>query len=54
LTNGFSKKAENHARAVALHFVYYNFVWVHKSLRCRPRWRLASRRGCEAFRVSSH
>jgi IS1 family transposase len=38
LTNGFSKKAENHARAVALHFVYYNFVWVHKSLRCPPGW----------------
>ncbi|BAB54782.1 msr9586 (plasmid) [Mesorhizobium japonicum MAFF 303099] len=26
LTNGFSKKVEAHANAVALHFMYYNFV----------------------------
>jgi hypothetical protein len=26
LTNAFSKKIENHAYAIALHFVYYNFV----------------------------
>jgi hypothetical protein len=25
LTNGFSKKAANHAHAVALHYMYYNF-----------------------------
>lgn len=36
LTNGFSKKVENHAYAVALHFMYYNFVRVHKSLRMTP------------------
>jgi hypothetical protein len=36
LTNGFSKKAENHAHAVALHFVYYNFARVHKTLRVTP------------------
>ncbi len=36
LTNGFSKKVENHAYAVALHFVYYNFVRMHKTLRCTP------------------
>ena len=36
LTNGFSKKVENHANAVALHFAYYNFVRVHKSLRMSP------------------
>ena len=36
LTIGFSKKIENHAYAVALHFVYYNFVKMHKSLRCSP------------------
>lgn len=32
LTNGFSKKAENHAAAVALHYMYVNFARPHKSL----------------------
>ena len=32
LTNGFSKKIENHAHAVALHFMYYNFVKSHTTL----------------------
>lgn len=36
LTNAFSKKVENHAYAVALHFVYYNFVKQHKTLRITP------------------
>jgi hypothetical protein len=36
LTNAFSKKIENHAFAIALHFVYYNFVKLHKSLRITP------------------
>lgn len=36
LTNGFSKKVQNHAHAVALHFMYYNFGRVHKSLRVTP------------------
>lgn len=36
LTNGFSKKLENHLYAIALHFVYYNFVKQHKSLRITP------------------
>ena len=36
LTNGFSKKVENHGYAIALHFVYYNFAKVHKSLRVTP------------------
>jgi IS1 family transposase len=36
LTNGFSKKIENHMHAVALHYMYYNFVRIHKSLRCSP------------------
>lgn len=36
LTNGFSKKIENHCYAIALHFVYYNFVRVHKTLRVTP------------------
>ena len=36
LTNGFSKKIENFRAAAGLHFGYYNFVRVHKSLRCTP------------------
>jgi IS1 family transposase len=36
LTNGFSKKFEAHSNAVALHFVYYNFCRIHKSLRTTP------------------
>ena len=36
LTNGFSKKIDNHAQAVALHCTYYNFVRIHKTLRCTP------------------
>lgn len=36
LTNGFSKKVENHAHAVALNFMYYNFVRIHQTLRVTP------------------
>src|SRR5205814_10709539 len=36
LTNAFSKKIENFKAAVALHFAYYNFVRIHKSLRMTP------------------
>ena len=36
LTNGFSKKIETHCHAIALHFVYYNFCKVHKTLRVTP------------------
>lgn len=36
LTNASSKKIENHAAAVALYFMYYNFVRIHKTLRCTP------------------
>lgn len=36
LTNAFSKKIDNHCLALALHFVYYNFVMIHKTLRVPP------------------
>ena len=36
LTNAFSKKAENHAHAVALYFVHYNFARIHGTLRTTP------------------
>lgn len=36
LTNAFSKKLDNFKAAVALHYGYYNFVKMHKSIRCTP------------------
>lgn len=36
LTNGFSKKVENLAHAVSLHYCFYNFSRVHQTLRCTP------------------
>ena len=36
LTNAFSKKLENHACAVSLHFMYYNFARVHQTLKTTP------------------
>lgn len=36
LTNGFSKKIENHMHAVSLHFMYYNFCRVHSTVKSTP------------------
>lgn len=36
LTNAFSKKVENLAHAVSLHFMYYNFGRIHQKLRVTP------------------
>lgn len=36
LTNAFSKKIENHAYAVSLHFMHYNFCRQHQTLRVTP------------------
>ncbi len=36
LTNGFSKKVDRLANAVALHFMYYNFCRIHQTLRVAP------------------
>jgi hypothetical protein len=36
LTNAFSKKLSHLKAAVALHFAWYNFVRVHRSLRVTP------------------
>ncbi len=33
LTNAFSKKLENHAAAIALHYMHYNFCKIHQTLR---------------------
>lgn len=36
LTNAFSKKLEHHVAAISLHFMYYNFVRIHQTLRTTP------------------
>lgn len=36
LTNGFSKKVDNHRHMVALHYMYYNFCRIHQTLRVTP------------------
>jgi IS1 family transposase len=36
LTNGFSKKLDNHIHALALYFAFYNFCRIHKTLRVTP------------------
>src|SRR5579864_7690608 len=36
LTNGFSKKVDNHRHMIALYFLYYNFGRVHQTLRVTP------------------
>ena len=41
LTNAFSRKAENHNHMMAIYFMHYNFVRIHKTL--KMTWPLASR-----------
>ncbi len=36
LTNAFSKKVENHAHSVALHYMFYNFCRTHQTLKVTP------------------
>lgn len=36
LSNGFSKKHENHCAALALHFLYYNLVKIHSEIKTTP------------------
>jgi hypothetical protein len=36
LTDAFSKRIENLAHAVALHFMWYNFGWIHRTLSVTP------------------
>ncbi len=55
LTNAFSKKIENHAHTVSLHFMYYNFSRVHQSLRVRrPDGTFAKRTPAMAAGVCSY
>src|SRR5437870_13886079 len=41
LTNGFSKKLENHGHMVALYFLHYNYCRIHKTLRVTPAMKAA-------------
>ena len=36
LTNGFSKKADNHRHMVTIYFIYYSFCRIHQTLRVTP------------------
>jgi hypothetical protein len=36
VTNGFSKRLESHATAVALHYMHYNSALIHRTLRITP------------------
>lgn len=52
LTNGFSKKLENHGHAVALYFLHYNFCRVHKTLRVTPRAKVGLVSICSDLRMA--
>lgn len=53
LSNGFSRKIENHAAAIALYLMYCNFGRIHQTLRVTPRWKRVSAIMCGALRKSS-
>ena len=36
LSNGFSREVENHAAGAALNYFAYNFIQIHRTLRCTP------------------
>ena len=36
LSNGFSRKIENHMAAVAINYFAYNFIRIHRTLRVTP------------------
>ena len=36
VTNAFSKNIENHCRSLALYFIFYNFIRIHKTLKMTP------------------
>lgn len=51
LSNGFSRKIENHMAAVAINYFAYNFTKIYRTLRVTPRWRPASRPAYSTCRI---
>ena len=51
LTNGFSKKLENHMAAVSLYFMFYNFARVHQTFRVTPAMEAGIAATCRALRI---
>jgi IS1 family transposase len=50
LTNAFSKKLDNHKAAVALYFMWYNFIRIHKTLRVTPAMEAKVRNDIKAIK----
>jgi hypothetical protein len=50
LSNGFSRKLENHVAAVALNYIVYNFIRIHRTLRVTPA--IAARMTSKLWEVS--
>src|SRR5213075_3020588 len=53
LTNGFSKKLENHIAANALYFLHYNFARIHRTLRVTPAMAAGIQTTCGPSKKSS-
>ena len=47
-TNGFSKRIRNHYLLCALFFAYYNFIRIHRTLRCTPAMEIGCSASCSS------
>ena len=54
LSNGFSRKSENHMAAVAINYFADNFIKIHSTCARRQRWPQVSSIGCSMPPISSH
>jgi hypothetical protein len=53
LSNGFSRKIENHVAAVAINYFAYNFIKIHRTLRPSPAMAAGVTTACSTGRISS-
>jgi hypothetical protein len=53
LSNGFSRKIENHMAAVAVNYFAYDFIQIQSSLRMSPAMAAASGTACSTCPISS-